>query len=1315
MPNSVNFTTIPNGLKWIEDGNGLKAKLRVSLVTSPRLDFDPNHIKPLRDTIYKDFQHWPNLLKNADFKFRVRAQPAAGEEWADALTRPLQPITDGDLGADDRFWVQLFPLDTIVGSPIEDEDGPQKQLASYDARMLHEAIALGYLFETTAIRNGILNTDQGISSNPILRALAAKPDAGAVDNEVLTTFQLGGERLRDAFNGLYNFHNDPARNIMELPALDNTPSLNEFHEILSALQEHNRLCRKLGLVHDFEIDLSNEELQKIGTIAHIKFDVGFPAEDPNLQRVSPWTLCDVEPKIGGTSLGVFHPRNSNGNRNRDWGGFRTMAPETGLLTNFEVDWLGRGIAESSEHLAESELPLDDFDANRRVPRRLPALRQGVVNLIDLPASRELQPDVLPVVQDILEARANADKLRNQEQQAIADPQLIDANVLHQDQGLVRGYRALIKFFDTPKLTSLCSRELSYKFGGEGELRNSVWSSGAEEGEIQKTTFIQEGSDKLQISPYLWAWDGWSLVAPRIASPVDDDGNVVELETPPFRNIAVEEREVPGTILRKRIGKSYQFVTLTVDLAGNGWSLDEANEIFNDGSLNILPANFTNKRLEPVRAPKIVDVEERTLGERGALLAIRHSNGQTETRQAHIVPPDSSLGLVEEHGIFDQLSDDKSFALVQETLGSFPNSDLVPQEFLEQDGRLRIPYLPDPLAEGVILRLLKSGTSSELVRYPPQRADIETHRVLLRSIRLNLLGIDSDQEVGVIASDNDIFVSVPAGETIHAEIFSGILSSDLDSFWAANPSARLQELLPSNIDLNALAMPVDALAETSFSVTNGAEYVICPSSKVTFVHATQRPVASPSFGSEFVVKRTINSTACELEDPDFTLHVPSTGRLEFVCQWTELIDDENSSKFVEVTNKIAPFGYALEYTDLPRLGDPAEPKSYWAKGTREPTSELAVARNQQTSGRQAPTGHNFPDTKYRRVTYTARAITRYGSYFPPEVTNKAESISKITEREVEVLNCAKPDAPKIRSILPVFRKDVQPDGKTKKHITGCRILVERPWLSSGEGEKLAVILHPGELTQSESSLSNKFTSWGFNPRKLGPATSVRPTLDQIKNYTDKVLDFKLRLIPEDDSDADLSTLALYDVEIDSTRNVVFCDIELDPERAYYPFVRFALARYQQKSIAGAHLSNITTANYVQLAPSRTVSISDATKPDEVRITVSGFGYKETEFPAESTVVEVIVERLIGGQGDTESEIWQTAHIKPIELTPNWIGAGLIEWSGNVSRMGTPWRLTVLEYEIVPSDKESKSRPEDRVQFEDGTTGIRRLVFSERVEF
>ena len=75
--------------------------------------------------------------------------------------------------------------------------------------------------------------------------------------------------------------------------------------------------------------------------------------------------------------------------------------------------------------------------------------------------------------------------------------------------------------------------------------------------------------------------------------------------------------------------------------------------------------------------------------------------------------------------------------------------------------------------------------------------------------------------------------------------------------------------------------------------------------------------------------------------------------------------------------------------------------------------------------------------------------------------------------------------------------------------------------------------------------------------------------------------------------------------DAARKLWYCDIEMDGGEAYFSFVRLALARYQPESIVGAHLSRVVLADFIQLLPDRSASITfDPIDTTSLEVAVTG---------------------------------------------------------------------------------------------------------------
>src|SRR5690349_2359105 len=86
-----------------------------------------------------------------------------------------------------------------------------------------------------------------------------------------------------------------------------------------------------------------------------------------------------------------------------------------------------------------------------------------------------------------------------------------------------------------------------------------------------------------------------------------------------------------------------------------------------------------------------------------------------------------------------------------------------------------------------------------------------------------------------------------------------------------------------------------------------------------------------------------------------------------------------------------------------------------------------------------------------------------------------------------------------------------------------------------------------------------------------------------------------------------------------RRLWFCDIELDPGTAYFPFVRLALARTQTVSAEGARLSNAVLADFAAVAPGRWLAVVATEAPRSWHVTVSGHTYRTSSAWAETAAM------------------------------------------------------------------------------------------------
>jgi len=171
-----------------------------------------------------------------------------------------------------------------------------------------------------------------------------------------------------------------------------------------------------------------------------------------------------------------------------------------------------------------------------------------------------------------------------------------------------------------------------------------------------------------------------------------------------------------------------------------------------------------------------------------------------------------------------------------------------------------------------------------------------------------------------------------------------------------------------------------------------------------------------------------------------------------------------------------------------------------------------------------------------------------------------------------------------------------------------------------------------------------------------------------------------------------TVCIFEVKPDASRQLWYCDIDMDPGTAYFPFVRLALARYQVNSVSGAHLSPVVLADFAQLVPDRTASVvPDPQNPNQVLVTVAGV--QGSAAPARTSIVEVSVEEA---NPNVQSDMGWTpvAGSKPVLLSR----VNDREWRGPVAlqTLGpNQYRVVIKEFEVFDTSGEADAvRKEER---------------------
>ncbi|MDP9440616.1 MAG: hypothetical protein M3P34_00215, partial [Actinomycetota bacterium] len=676
----------------------------------------------------------------------------------------------------------------------------------------------------------------------------------------------------------------------------------------------------------------------------------------------------------------------------------------------------------------------------------------------------------------------------------------------------------------------------------------------------------------------------------------------------------------------------------VDLAGN--SLDPG---VSDHTHATAPILYT--RFDPVPPPAIVPRAPLAEGESVERLVIRSNFDQTAEEWAgahpgysavndrHVVPPKGSQQLAEAHGLFDgaigQGADQAQVAAayavaIREAgrLDTAAGSTLVPGQLppdapdpdpndtrpvpgaylINAEPMFPLPYLPDPAGRGVAFRGLPGVDREHTREFSGTWPNLSPLVLCIREREgtvkpgecqetfLSRPGLDWD------VAKRSLTVSLGKAETAVVR-------------YSCYPGDALDHMAVWRRWLQPLEDP--ALRDL---VVTGGHWMVSPFRELVLVHAVQQPLCPPNV--RLRSSRRPGATYTDLRGR-IMLSVKSTGQIDLHASWTDPIDSLSDVKpaLLQGGGQVASLSVDSRLPEpAPWVDLPPEPD-----GTRPvpedgglpfgfPNVDRVVAAGfslhdaEILMEMQRPVAHEFGDTRHRWVRYRPRGTTRFREYFPPAITQEPANISRIGDEVlVNVLSSARPEAPRVLYMVPSFRwvgGRAAPNWTTFTRTRtggGLRVWMDRPWYSSGEGEKLAAVLWPPDrkpLRFFEKSVSQ----YGIDPAWTAaiPTVTLRPSDFANAVDTDAGLTLEEASKADDPEVRDATvSIAAFEPEYDEDRRLWFCDIDLSRKAApsYFPFVRLALARYQCHSTTNAQkLSPVAQTDFAQLLPSRTLTVT-----------------------------------------------------------------------------------------------------------------------------
>lgn len=1198
-------------------------RARFSIFVTPRLEVQQG--KELTLSAFPELVDWPATLR-ADYPEGIEfsVQVSNGQQViAETTVRPLANAAANDT-PDSAAWRSLFPEATAVRAVEVPEDmrmTAAPALQSYPAGKIAGLIRDAY-GDALAHELGLDPTPPALSAFRTNSPGAPASGRSAADGPLEQFLRFHRGRKK-------------AAPILLRTQADDCP---DFHQLIASMGTHPRLMRRLGLVLDAELPAEKLALDMPAKGLRIRV---VPA-DTALQDASHfcrWTAVEYDTAASDT-FRVFtaaHPAGPNR------AGFHSLGGGQTAIAEEKIEHAVFALVQHKRNV------LDE-------PEPLPALLQGGMRLTHADKPAALGKAMF--AQSQLE-RSLSRRQKMMTAGVLACPH--DEKPLYADE-LTRGHRIDVREGDTGRWRSLCRRQVRYRSG--------TWSwpddDGAldDEGVIEPTTFIDPNAERseLRATEDLFEWDGWSLVVPRPDHSTDDNPSRLD-NCRPHGKLQLDARlKVPaGTLQSQRFGRCYQFRARTVDIAGNSLTADEADAIaptLPGQDLATRPACYL--RVESAKPPVIFRAQPRGPGEAGDIIVIRDaemSQHRTGTFRVHVLPPEAPLRMAEKHGVFDGMPPADSWRLIRDHRGELV-FETAEGEKTEKTGTIHepsaaqeiyTPYLPDPMVTQAVLVLPDQAGSVDLPAFDDLPRS-KKGRELARSCSLVIR--PGKNEVRAHVTGRQVTLEVPRGRVQTIQIAAKLTEDHLSVAAFAHPDWQAHSR--GKKDHAGMTQKLTAAAAC------GDAPLLAPPRAVRIVHATQRPLADPQFGRALILTRVPDATTAMLADDALQFDRPSTGRIDVYARWEDPVDDPNDDAWRLTQNEMHAGGVRIDDGD----GKPLDPA-----GINAPE--------------RSPLSHDFGDTKHHQVSYQAVALSRFVEFYPKSLTEDADNMIRRSHPvTLHVPSTAPPAPPDISYVVPTFRRndsvhdahDAGVERSAAQIGEGLRVYMNRGWFSSGKGERLAlVVATPGTPDPTERDVS----AWGMNPIRDSAPLPGPLQLEHVWGGAERINDWPL--------DGGSVGLVIHDVGFSKVHGMPFADIEFLSQRAFMPFVRLALARYQEHAIDTCKLSRIVHADFVPLAPGRALTVK---RTSRVTWSLAMRGYSYGKSNNKTSVVRAHVECIENAMPD-DAVSWRTLGAA-ITLKPSPVGPWRYHWHGQV-RIEDPgflsprWRRRLVIREFEPFDQ------------------------------
>ncbi|WP_370948862.1 hypothetical protein AB5J62_15275 [Amycolatopsis sp. cg5] len=901
---------------------------------------------------------------------------------------------------------------------------------------------------------------------------------------------------------------------------------------------------------------------------------------------------------------------------------------------------------------------------------------------------------------------------------------------------IRGYAVDVWDDVSRKWHSLCRRIATYTIPGT-TTTFQVEDEGAVTLAVTGPSDLAGPSNDQYLHESLFHWNGWSLVAPRPGKMIPKEGMPVDPAPQAGGSpIAVTFQAKPGTLPRLRYGRTYRFRMRAIDLAGNDVSGGTTD--FSDAS----PPQV-HRRFDPVPTPVILLAAPRGAGESVEEMVVRGNFDApiAEPAYRHVVPPKISQLMAEEHGLFDVnggLSVNDYQMIAQRDAATWATRGVEDPAGQGQryypDPLLQVPYLPDVFSRGTSFQGLPGASGVVKIDFNylnaiPDRlgliGGISGALALTYGLLGSLLGVTSPAawpnaqpfKIRLVEGNRApswnallrvLTVELPKGRRTEVAYSSYVNSADAPQLgvwgWVTEGGG----------DVSALKT----------LVTSGRHWMITPNRKLILTHAVRQPVTKPAFGT-LTATRSPGQNFASLTGT-VTVDRPSTGKLDLRGSWVEQIDDLRAPGPVSPTLSAVVKQDSLGY-DGPdtaslaarhEFGDSKYRRvGYSLLGTTRYAEYFTKTRKITFIGTQGvklsddgvvPSSDvvSLDATTYRQgadyvIDYPTGNIARIATgtipagtpvtvrFVEPPITRDGAAV-----KYLDIPASARPAAPKVSYLIPAFDwasansgTIFNPKVTSTRQGGGLRVYLERPWFSSGDGEQLGVVTWAGSGAPG-AQFDGLLSEWGRDPIWVSAAPRAeRPANGDFALAPGARTGLTLAEVPG----AASVGVAPHDVAYDTTRGLWYADLQVDAGTPYFPFIRLALARYQAHALPGCELSPVVLADFIQLAPGRTASVTWSLLDSQaLSFSVTGPGYTNAVAGTSGSGTSTVYASVQQYDPDLTGDLaWvDVPGMPPIALTAASAGGNTFTWSGALrlpgNRLLNRYRLVLREVEQYTAD-------------------------------